>query len=119
MPIVSIRLTDEQMLQISTNAISAHMSTTDFIKSKLFPEENQHEHQLTLEMVLFKISELKSGDLFEIPNLFSPEVWRSYTNTVSIGRSFRIESKKPNSLISSKVVFIEKKSGHSAVYQVI
>lgn len=120
MPNVSIRLSDIQYQQMMSEALESGCSLSDHLKRKLFPAEFQTntDNELTLESVMQEVSKLKSGQTFEIPSLFPKEIWRNFTNTVTIGRKFRIETKNEASFISQKVEFIEKKSGHSAIYRV-
>lgn len=119
MPILSLRLSDAEYKELTILASEDHTTLNDYVKSKLFQNNVPQENILTLNIVIEKIKEkYNSGDKFSIPDLFDEEEWKRFTNTVSIGRTFRILSKQKDSIVSDIVIFVEKKSGHSAVYQV-
>lgn len=118
MPILSLRLTDEELQCIVNLASQKSLTTNEYVKSILFPH-SQCLNALSHELILKRIKEkYKRGDKFSIPDLFTREEWQSFTNTISIGRTFRILSKNSNSPVYQTVSFVEKKSGFPAVYEV-
>ena len=128
LPVLSIRLSDTQMESLSSVAKENSTTISNIVISKLFPDYNTGNNlsnELSIPDVLKRVKKLESGSLFSIPELFSqpesehstyPE-WKKYTNTISIGRTFRIASKDQDSAVSELVDFVEKKSGESAVYR--
>lgn len=119
MPIISLRLSDAEYKELTDSASEYHTTLNDYVKSRLFQNNIPQENILKLSKIIEKINEkCDSGDKFSIPDLFDEEDWNSFTNTISIGRTFRKLSKQKDSIVSNIVNFVEKKSGHSAVYQV-
>lgn len=118
MPILSLRLSDAEYKEIKTLATENNATLNDYVKSKLFTHNISQENILKLDIVIERIKEqYNTGDKFSLPDLFDEEEWAKFTNTVSIGRTFRKLSKQKDSIVSNIVIFIEKKSGHSAIYQ--
>ena len=94
-------------------------SINGYILSQLFGDSvSTNNNLLTHKMILDKLKNYESGTLFNIPELFTKTQWDLFSNTVSVGRTFRIAEKDKNSLVSKKVIFVEKKSGYPAVYKV-
>lgn len=119
MPILSLRLSDAEYKELTISATKNNTTLNDYVKSILFQNHVPQENILKLNIVIEKVKEqYNSGDKFSIPDLFDEEEWKGFTNTVSIGRTFRKLSKQKDSIVSDIVNFVEKKSGHSAVYQV-
>lgn len=119
MPILSLRLSDAEFNQITTSALEKSMTTNEYAKSVLFPHNTVSANTLCHNVILQRIKEkYKTGDTFSIPDLFTQEEWQNFTNTVSIGRTFRILSKQESSCVHNAVSFVEKKSGYPAVYKV-
>ncbi|MCI6277711.1 MAG: single-stranded DNA-binding protein [Clostridium sp.] len=120
MPVISIRVTEEQKLELERKLSESNMSSLNsYILSLILPNSvSTNKNLLTHKMILSKLQNYKSGESFNIPELFSKTEWDSFSNTVSVGRTFRLAEKDKNSLVSKKVIFVEKKSGYPAVYKV-
>ncbi|GAA0765122.1 hypothetical protein GCM10008908_01180 [Clostridium subterminale] len=120
MPVISIRVTEEQKSELERKVAENNMSSINsYILSCILPNNaSTNKNLLTHKMILDKLENYKSGELFNIPELFPKAEWDSFSNTVSVGRTFRLAEKEKNSLVSKKVIFVEKKSGYPAVYKV-
>lgn len=94
-------------------------SINSYILSLIFPNTivKNYRH-LTHQEILNRLKQYESGSLFDIPSLFTESEWQSFDNTISIGRTFRMASKKSGSNIANAVDFVEKRSGYAAVYRV-
>ncbi|MDD3306525.1 MAG: DUF1413 domain-containing protein [Acetobacterium sp.] len=118
MATLTVRLSKEQMQQLEEAAAKKKQSVSVYVIEQLSLNRELGENTLTQEEVLDRVDiKIESGKSFTIPDLFDLEEWQKFTNTVSIGRVFRIASKKPNSAVSKVADFIEKKSGKPAVYR--
>lgn len=117
MPILSLRLTDAEIEEITTIASKKSMTANEYVKSILFPHNAGSSNTLSHNIILQRLrAKYKKGDTFSIPDLFTQDEWKSFTNTVSIGRTFRILARKENSPVYNVVEFVEKRSGYPAVY---
>lgn len=117
---LTIRVTKSQRKELESEAQkNGFGSINSYILSLIFPNDNTNNiSSLTHEEILNRLQNYSPGTLISIPDLFTPNEWNSFDNTVSIGRTFRIAVKNPKSAVAQAVDFVEKRSGHSAVYRV-
>lgn len=122
MPVISIRVTNEEYAKIISDAANGYNSVSEYAHDILFPEsiKSASPSELTQKEVINRIKNTRcKGDLVRIPELFTSEEWGSFSNTITVGRLFRIASKNPDSEVSKIVEFVDKKSGDSAIYRVL
>lgn len=115
MPTISIRLTEDQKSELDRLAAESSQNITEYILSMLFTSDSS-SNLLTHKQILNEIAKLPHGKEFTIPDLF-PNTWDTFTNTISVGRTFRIAQKTENSAVNIAVDFVSKKSGSPAVYK--
>lgn len=120
MPVISIRLNEQQFKEIQKKMQDEGFDNiSNYVETKICSNSKDKENVLTIDEVIKRIKDKEKNSTFSIPSLFTNEEWGSYTNTVSIGRIFRLNSKKPNSRVSKYVEFVGKKKGQAAIYKVI
>lgn len=117
MATLTVRLKKKQMDQLEKTAADHNKTVTEYVIERLELNDPVSENTLTQEKVLERIEKLRQGETFSLPDLFDPKEWEKFTNTVSVGRVFRITSKKKNSAVSRVAEFVDKKSGNPAVYK--
>ena len=89
MPVISVRVTNEEYTKIISDAVKSN-SVSEYVHDILFPARIStiaSLRALTITEVLEKIkNQHKSGEIKEIPELFTSEDWATFNNTISIGR---------------------------------
>lgn len=117
---LTLRVTEEQKKEIESAMMkNGFGSINSYILSCVFPNiDTNNSSSLNHQEILNRLQNYESGTLISIPDLFTEDEWKSFDNTVSIGRTFRIAVKNSNSAVAQAVDFVEKRSGHSAVYRV-
>lgn len=117
---LTIRVTKSQRKELENEAQkNGFGSINSYILSRIFPNATTNNHRsLTHQEILNRLQNYAPGTLISIPDLFTEDEWKLFDNTVSIGRTFRIAVKNPNSSVAQAVDFVEKRSGYSAVYKV-
>ncbi len=116
MPVISLRLSQEQYAQLQKKANQKNIPVYAFIMDKLFPS-SASSGQLTIERVIKKLDSVQSGTEFTIESLFTPEEWKNFSGKETVGRIFRQQSKIADSCVEQNAVFIEKISGKPALYR--
>lgn len=120
---ITIRASEAQLSELKERAAASNMTMSEYVLTQLFPSDIKVDieaaaNKLTIARVIHEITaKIPAGEEFSIPDLFSGEEWRQFTNTVAVGRTFRISSKDPQSAVSKVVEFVRKDSGSPAVYR--
>lgn len=96
MATITIRASETQLNELKERAAEKNMTLSEYILTQLFPNDIEIdleavENQLTIARVIHEIkTKVSIGEEFQIPSLFPTEIWQKFTNTVTVGRTFRI-----------------------------
>ncbi|KOF56129.1 hypothetical protein AGR56_04205 [Clostridium sp. DMHC 10] len=117
MPQITLRVSDEILRTLQTNADTENLTLTDYILCKSIPD--YISGILTVGKVVAKIPCKKAGDTFSIKDLFSTSDWKNSTpgSHISTGRLFYEAYKKNEFNLKSRIEFVGKNSANLAIYK--
>ncbi|PFM11707.1 hypothetical protein COJ40_09110 [Bacillus cereus] len=117
MPQITMRVSEKIYKKLNDEAKSKNLTLTDYLLSNSIPD--YLDDVLTVEMVLNRVTSLKSGEEFTLPSLFTENEWNNFKpgSRISTGRLFFQKLEKNSDNLKLQVKFLKKNSANLAIYQ--
>ena len=114
---ITLRLSDEALLQLQQLSAESNLTVTDYLLSRAIP--GYIEDILTVDKILDKLDSFPAGEKFTLKSLYTKETWDSFTtgSRISTGRLFYQSYEKNLYNLKSRIEFLGKNSANLAVYK--
>lgn len=114
---ITLKLAESIYEEIQSKADEAKMTVTDYLVSCALPDYKKA--LLSVDDVILAIRKRKSGDIFSLEELFTPEQWSSYSDGshISAGRLFKKAYNNGKYDVDKLVKWVGKTSANLAKYQ--
>ena len=114
---ITLRLSDDKLLQLQQRSSELNLTVTDYLLSKAIP--GYIDEILTVDKILDKLDSIQKDEKFTLKSLYPKEIWESFTtgSRISTGRLFYQSYEKNLYNLKNRIEFLGKNSANLAIYK--